>query len=218
MTALRRPGAAGSPHVVWRIQGAGARCYLTFDDGPDGEWTPRVLDALAHADRRVTFFVVGQLAARHGSLLRAVLAAGHVLGNHGYGHHHPWTLTREHARREVRDGADAIAQATGERPAWFRPAHGRLSRSIVDAAGENGQRIALWTVSAVDWGPFASPRRILARLVTVGAGDIALMHDGPMHRNQPVCTLQVLPRLLAHFAHRNLEPAPLPTSLQCRDE
>lgn len=212
------PPGCTDPQVVWRIPGAAARCYLTFDDGPDGEWTPRFLDALARAGCRATFFVVGELAVRHGSLLRTALAAGHVLGNHGYRHRHPWTLSREQARREVRDGADAIAQATGVLPAWFRPAHGRLSRSIVDAASAHKQRIALWNLSAVDWGPFATRPRILARLRELCAGDIALMHDGPLRHNQPARTLDVLPPLLALLARRNLEPAALPTSLQCLHE
>jgi len=212
------PRGCTDAQVVWRIRGAHARCYLTFDDGPDGEWTPRFLDALARADVRATFFVVGKLAAQHGSLLRAALAAGHVMGNHGYSHRHPWTLSLEQARREVHDGADAIAQATGERPAWFRPAHGRLSRPMVDAASAHAQRIALWTLSAVDWGPFATPQRILARLGALCAGDIALMHDGPLRHNRPARTLDALPRLLALLAQKNLEPAALPTSLQCPDE
>jgi peptidoglycan/xylan/chitin deacetylase (PgdA/CDA1 family) len=215
---VARLGEATAPQVVWRIHPAGTRCYLTFDDGPDAEWTPRFLEALARADCRATFFVIGRLAVQHGSMLRAALGAGHLLGNHGYGHRHPWTLGREQARREVRDGADAIAQATGARPGWFRPAHGRLSRSIVDAASVDGQRIALWTLSAVDWGPCAAPRRIRARLGELRAGDIALMHDGPLRRNRPAGTLLVLPWLLAQLAQRNLEPATLPTSLQCLDE
>lgn len=210
--------AANNQRVTWRIRRAQDRCYLTFDDGPDREWTPRFLDALSGADCRATFFVIGKLAMQHGSLLRAALAAGHVLGNHGYGHRHPWTLSREQARREVGDGADAIAQATGGRPTWFRPAHGRLSRSIVDAAGAHTQRIALWSLSAVDWGPFATSQRILARLGALCAGDIALMHDGPLRHNRPARTLEALPRLLALLAQKNLEPAPLPTSLQCPDE
>jgi peptidoglycan/xylan/chitin deacetylase (PgdA/CDA1 family) len=203
---------------VWRIEGAPGRCFLTFDDGPDREWTPRFLDALARAGARATFFAVGKLAATHGSVLRAVLAAGHTVGNHGYSHRHPWTLHGPQAHREVQDGADAVAQATGVRPAWFRPAHGRLTRAFVESASTNGQRIALWSVSAVDWGPLAAPHRVLARLRILRAGDIALMHDGPLRHNAPGCTLHALPRLLALLDGAKLEPASLPTPLQCRDE
>lgn len=209
---------AATPHVVWRIDGRGDCCYLTFDDGPDREWTPRILDALAAAGCRATFFVVGALAVRHASLLREALAAGHAVGSHGYGHRHPWTLGAEQARHEVRDGADAVAQVTGRSPAWFRPAHGRLSRPVVDAAREHGQSIALWTVSAVDWGPFAAPRRIIARLAALRAGDIALLHDGPLRHNAPGSTLGALPQVLALLRQRTLEPLPLPTPLQCADE
>ena len=60
----------------------------------------------------------------------------------------------------MRDGADAIAQVLGETPAWFRPPHGRLGPYLADAARDEGQQIALWSVSAIDWGPLASPHRI----------------------------------------------------------
>jgi peptidoglycan/xylan/chitin deacetylase (PgdA/CDA1 family) len=198
------------PQVVWRLEQARDRCYLTFDDGPDPEWTPRFLEVLAAARCRATFFVIGALAARHATLLREALDAGHAIGNHGYRHLHPWTLRRAQAQREVCDGAEAIAQVTGHRPGWFRPAHGRLSRPIVDAAREQGQPIALWTVSAVDWGPCVTPRRILDRLGALRAGDIALLHDGPLRHNAPGCTLRALPGLLALLSRMNLRPARLP--------
>ncbi len=201
---LERPG------VVRRIEGDEARCYLTFDDGPDPEWTPRVLDALAHCGVQATFFVIGRLAERSAGLLREIRAAGHVVGNHAFSHRHPWTLTRARARSEVRSGSDAIAQALGERPQWFRPPHGRLGAYLVEAAREEGQRVALWSVSAVDWGPLATPERILARLGALRPGDIVLMHDGPLRQNRPGHTLRVLPSLLATLLRDGPEPAPLP--------
>lgn len=196
--------------VVRRIEASAPTCFLTFDDGPDPEWTPRVLDALAHAGARATFFVVGRLARAHATLLRAAHDAGHAVGNHAYGHRHAWTLTRGLARRELRDGADAVAQAIGARPAWFRPPHGRLGAFLVEAAREEGQCVALWSVSAIDWGPLARAPRILERLQRAGAGDIVLMHDGPLRHNRPDQTLQALPELLRTLPRRGLGTAPLP--------
>lgn len=198
------------PAVVRRIEPGAGRCYLTFDDGPDLRWTPRVLDVLARSGAHATFFVVGRLAQRSAALLRDMRAAGHVIGNHAYSHRHPWTMTRARARSEVRSGTDAIAQAIGERPQWFRPPHGRLGAYLVEAARDEGQRIALWSVSAVDWGPFATPARIRTRLAGLRGGDIVLMHDGPLRHNRPDCTLDVLPATLAGLPQRGLAPAPLP--------
>ena len=210
MSAELESLARDLPDVVRRIDDGSGHCYLTFDDGPHPDWTPRVLDALAAADVRATFFVIGRLAQQSAALLRDVRAAGHVVGNHGFSHRHPWTLTRSRARSEVRAALDTISQALGERPQWFRPPHGRLGAYLVEAAREEGQRVALWSVSAVDWGPLATPEGIRARLGSLRAGDIVLMHDGPLRHNRPDRTLQVLPTLLATLRRDGPIPAPLP--------
>ena len=68
------------------------RVYLTFDDGPDPQWTPRVLDVLDEAGVKATFFAVGQQAQRSPDLVRRVHGAGHAIGNHTYSHRHPWFM------------------------------------------------------------------------------------------------------------------------------
>ena len=202
---------SGREQVLRRLAPESGRCYLTFDDGPDPRWTPAVLDVLAAARVPATFFVIGRLATAHAPLVRGACTAGHVVGCHSYSHRHPWLLSSERARREVIDGSNAIADVIGRAPQWYRPPHGRLSRAIREAAGEAGLRVALWSVSAIDWGPFASPARIRSRLRMLRAGDIVLMHDGPLRHNRPDRTLHVLPDVLAGLAKHGPAPAPLPT-------
>jgi peptidoglycan-N-acetylglucosamine deacetylase len=196
--------------IVRRLPAATREVFLTFDDGPDPHWTPRILDVLARHRVRASFFVIGQLVRQFGPLLRDIRAAGHAVGNHTWSHRHPWSLTRALARQEVRDGADAIAQSIGERPAWFRPPHGRLSAGLMEAAHAENERIALWSVSAVDWGPWAAPHRVLSRLRAVRPGDIVLMHDGPWLQNRPASTVHALPMLLERFVVEGPRPMPLP--------
>lgn len=184
--------------------------FLTFDDGPDEEWTPRILDALAAARTRATFFVVGQAVRAAPSLLRRVAAEGHGIGNHSYAHRHPWTMRDADARREVRDGAAAIADALGEPARLFRPPHGRLRRCMVDEAAQSGQRTVLWSLSAVDWGPLGRAPRIAARLRRTAPGDIVLMHDGRCRHNRPDELMRVLPGVLAELAERRLRAMPVP--------
>ena len=194
---------------IMRGSGKGT-VHLTFDDGPDCEWTPRVLDVLAAAQARATFFVVGRAVRAAPDLIRRVAAEGHQIGNHSYSHRHPWTLREADARDEVRSGAIAIEDATGRAPCAFRPPHGRLRRCMVDEAERSGQRTVLWSLSAIDWGPFGYSSRIEARLRTVAAGDIVLMHDGRSRHNHPDELLRVLPRALAELGERGLTPAALP--------
>jgi peptidoglycan/xylan/chitin deacetylase (PgdA/CDA1 family) len=197
-------------NVFRRLPNDAVHCYLTFDDGPHPTWTPRVLDALAVSGVQASFFVIGRLARTAAATLRAARAAGHTIGNHAYDHRHPWTLSRSRARREVHDGADAIAQVLGERPEWFRPPHGRLGAYLAEVAGEEGQQVALWSVSAVDWGPLATPPRIFGRLHSIRPGDIVLLHDGPLRHNHPEATVGVLPLLLSMLVRHGPLPAALP--------
>jgi len=201
-----------SPHTrPFLKQGpaAGDRMYLTFDDGPDPEWTPCILDLLADAGVHATFFVVGRRAREHGALLRRVAGAGHAVGNHSFGHRHPWLVSPSVARSEVRDGAAAIADLLGEAPSYYRPPHGRLRRCAMDEAQRCGESVVLWSRSAVDWGVLGRSHAIAARLRETEAGDIVLMHDGRGGINRPDSLCRVLPRFLADLRLRGLTPASL---------
>ena len=188
---------------------AGRLC-LTFDDGPDPQWTPRVLDILAAADIPATFFVIGRLAARHSALVRRIAAEGHDVGNHTWSHRHPWTLLGSAARKEVHDGAAAIAGIVGRTPKFFRPPHGRLRRCMIEEANRGGQTVMLWNRSAVDWGPLGSARGVAERLSAAVEGDIILMHDGGQGINHPEELLKVLPEFLSNLSRRHLVPSLLP--------
>ncbi len=111
-------------HAIRSISGHHDCVYLSFDDGPDAEWTPRMLDLLAAAGVQTAFFfVVGCRAQASPALARRVLAEGHALGNHSFSHRHPWTLSAAAAGNEVRDEAAVIADLTGTAPTMFRPPH-----------------------------------------------------------------------------------------------
>ncbi len=182
---------------------AGDIC-LTFDDGPDVEWTPRILDLLAAAGALATFFVVGRLAGAAPALLRRAADEGHAIGNHSWSHRHPWTSSPAIARREVRDGAAAISDILGRPPKLYRPPHGRLRRCTVEEAEGSGQAVVLWNLSAVDWGPLGYSRAIAARLDKARTGDIVLMHDGGRGINRPDQLAHALPAFLSRLRQRDL--------------
>ncbi|HEY0686834.1 MAG TPA: polysaccharide deacetylase family protein [Steroidobacter sp.] len=187
------------------------RVYLTFDDGPDPEWTPRVLDALEQAGVKATFFAVGQWAQRSPELMRRVHAAGHAVGNHTFSHRHPWFMTSRTARAQVRDGAKALSDVLGVAPLFYRPPHGRQRACMSDEAQRCGERVVLWDVSAIDWGPMGSADHIEKRLDAVKGGDIVLMHDGRNQHNRPDQLIQILPLFLRKLADRGLRAGLLPS-------
>ncbi len=183
--------------------------FLTFDDGPDPEWTPRVLDLLAQAQARATFFVIGAAALRAPATVRRIAAEGHAIGNHSSSHRHPWTMSTAAARAQVRDGAAAIADLTGSAPRHYRPPHGRLRRCMVEEAAAGGQQLALWSLSAIDWGPLGRADGIARRLARARPGDVVLMHDGGRGINHPAQLAQVLPAFLDSLPQRGLKPVAL---------
>ena len=191
-------------------EAAARRVFLSFDDGPDARWTPEVLELLAAAGARATFFVIGRAARGERALLRRIAACGHEVGNHTWSHRHPWSVSATAARREVRDGAAAIEDILGCRSGWFRPPYGRLRAAMVEEARELGQELVLWHRSAVDWGLLGRARWIRRRLARVTAGDIVLMHDGARGSNRPAELIGQLPWFLQDLDSRRLEPSLLP--------
>jgi peptidoglycan/xylan/chitin deacetylase (PgdA/CDA1 family) len=190
---------------------SGGRVYLTFDDGPDPEWTPRVLDALDQAQVKATFFAIGEQARRAPDVMRRIHSAGHAIGNHTYSHRHPWFMSQRTARAQVRDGAKALIDVLGVAPRFYRPPHGRQRACMSDEAQRCGERVVLWNVSAVDWGPLGGAEGIEKRLDAVKDGDIVLMHDGRNQHNRPDQLLQVLSLFLRKLSDRGLRAELLPT-------
>jgi peptidoglycan-N-acetylglucosamine deacetylase len=181
---------------------SGNMLALTFDDGPDSDHTPRLLDLLASAEVRATFFVLGRHAVRQPALVRRMIGEGHTLGSHGWSHAHPWWQSQRSAIRDVTRAAEALADLCGERVRWFRPPFGRLRHCMRTAAEAEGQHLVLWSRSVIDWGPFGTPSAIERRLRAALPGDILLLHDARNKRNRPDATLHALSATLPALRDR----------------
>lgn len=160
----------------WSGLGDGAAA-LTFDDGP-GPHTGAVLDVLARHEVPATFFLVGRNAQRRPDLVERLVAEGHAVASHSYSHPDPGTLSARAWYREVRDGRRAVEDVAGRPVPLFRPPHGRTGRLGSLAARATGVRTWLWTHDPADWEPDLSPAQVLDRLRPLGAGDVAVLHDG----------------------------------------
>lgn len=183
--------------------------YLTFDDGPDPQWTPPILDALAAAGMRATFFVIGSRARSHPELIRRTSAAGHEIANHTLDHRHPWMMSATTARQQVRDCATTLGDILGHPPRFYRAPHGRNRPCMNEEAELCGETSVNWDLSAIDWGPFGTAQRIAARLQRASPGDIVLMHDGRNRHNRPDELLRVLPGFLEELQRRRMRSMPL---------
>jgi peptidoglycan/xylan/chitin deacetylase (PgdA/CDA1 family) len=189
-----------------------AEVALTFDDGPDLEVTPRVLDMLDEAGVKATFFLIGERAARHPALAREIVRRGHAAENHSHRHSTAfgwYGLGR--ARREIEAAQGAIADATGVAPVYFRAPFGIRNPLLDPALARCGLRYVSWTRRGFDTVA-RDPRRVLDRLTrNLAAGDILLLHDGitARLRDGGAQALAVLPALAARLAARGLRPVTL---------
>jgi len=168
----------GSHRVIWAIETDEPLAALTFDDGPDPEFTPRVLEILARYEVPATFFMMGWNASTHPELARQVVAAGHEIGNHTHSHENLAFATNEETFEQLHRGHDTIEAVTGVRPRWFRPPRGQLSGFGIRHATMLGVDTVLWSVTRGIPGA-GTPREVRDHLVQhVGPGDIVDLHDG----------------------------------------
>jgi peptidoglycan/xylan/chitin deacetylase (PgdA/CDA1 family) len=176
-----------APADDWNLTGHGKVLYLTFDDGPQHEWTPRVLAVLRKHHAQATFFVLGIQVAQFPELVTAERAAGHHVGNHTYDHKTLTTLPDAKVRQEI---------STGVQSKCLRPPSGATNAKIEAIAAAYHQRQVLWDVDTKDWEKPGTAHIEHAILSGAHPGAIILMHDGGGNRSETVAALdQALTKL-----------------------
>jgi peptidoglycan/xylan/chitin deacetylase (PgdA/CDA1 family) len=201
------------PNLV-RLPGpAEGRVGLTFDDGPDPEVTPAVLDLLDRHGAQASFFFIGRKVEARNDLARLVVSRGHTVENHSYGHPNTFAFRGPRGlRAEVLKAQDAIERATGTRPAYFRAPVGIRNLWLEPCLARTGLRLVSWTRRAFDTVT-RDPERVARRLCAdAREGDILLLHDGgsALDRAGNPVVLAALPRVLASLADRSLRAVALP--------
>src|SRR5919204_3273226 len=186
-----------------RLEPGAGRAALTFDDGPDEDGTPAVLDALDAAGAKATFFMLGEQLMRNPMLGREVASRGHEIALHGFEHPHHETLTPTQAGDDLARGLGAVEAATGRRPSFYRPPYGRFTEHSYEACRKLGLRPVYWSAWGCDWDPLPPAR--IAELVgrDLADGAIVLLHDSPRYadRDSAAATAEAL----AALAERALE-------------
>jgi peptidoglycan/xylan/chitin deacetylase (PgdA/CDA1 family) len=180
---------------------------LTFDDGPHPEGTPAVLDVLARAGVRATFFVVGEQVRRRPELVVRAAAAGHAIALHGDRHRLQPRLSAAAVADDLRRGVAAIEDATGASPAWHRPPFGIYSPTGLRIARTAGLAPLLWSRWGKDWRKRTTPRRIAARATrSLIGGDVILLHDADFYsaRDSHRRTVAALELIITELTRRRL--------------
>ncbi len=168
--------------------------YLTFDDGPHHENTRSILKALAEEECSATFFLLGNAAERHMQIVEEMLAAGHVIGNHGMRHQRRNSHSVQSYIQDVEDCQHVLQQCAGKvrLRKLFRPPYGELG--VLDALilFAKGYKIIMWSLDSED--SFISDETgLLNRIsvVEVKGGDVLLFHE------DSTLTTKLLPKMVS---------------------
>ncbi|MFE7773209.1 bifunctional polysaccharide deacetylase/glycosyltransferase family 2 protein [Streptomyces sp. NPDC057445] len=190
---------------------------LTFDDGPDPAWTPKVLDKLKEFDAHAVFFVTGTMASRHPELVERIVAEGHEIGLHTFNHPDLSFQTQRRIDWELSQNQLAIAGAAGIRTSLFRPPYSSFSAALDNESwpvtqyiGSRGYITAFNNTDSEDWKR-PGVEAIVKRATPKGTeGSIVLMHDSGGDRSQTVAALD---RFLPEMQQRGYEFANLTEAL-----
>ena len=157
---------------------------LTFDDGPNPVWTPRLLSVLADHRVKATFFLMGSRAKQEPMLVRRIAAEGHLIGNHTWSHPNLAFQSARRIREELTQTSDTLEQITGNKIRFFRPPFGARRRAVFRTARSLGLTTVLWNAMTGDWH-LRSAERIADNLIKEidavtqrGFAANVVLHDG----------------------------------------
>ena len=184
---------------------------LTFDDGPDPHWTPRLLDVLARAGARGTFFPIAPRAAAHPDLVARMIAEGHAVGLHCDAHERHSQRGADWLRADTRRALERLRDL-GLTPTLWRTPWGDLAPWTDAVAAEHGLRLVGWSVDTHDWRGDDAQAMLSATADELRPGAIVLAHDGigpGARRADPRQTVLYADLVAAYAANRGLSLAAL---------
>ena len=201
-----------------RRTSAARKLAITFDDGPNPAITPKLLDLFDKHSGHATFFLIGDFVRQCPELARETVARGHSLGNHTKSHPNLFKCGPTEIHRQLQSCSDAIGEATGAAPKWFRPPFGLRNPWVIPAANQLGMQAIMWSLISFDWSA-KSTEWLIPRMAPIAAlakqlreknndtGDILCLHDG--HHLQLNAdrhfTLEALAYWMPHWRDLGLE-------------
>ncbi|MFY9279336.1 MAG: polysaccharide deacetylase family protein [Caldicoprobacterales bacterium] len=195
-----------SKKVLRKGQTQKKQIALTFDDGPNPNYTPRLLDILKEHQVTATFFTMGKQAKLYPDIIKRMDAEGHALGIHSYSHRHAWLMSPTRTIRDMIQTYNILEHILGNPPKWYRPPWGTFNLISIFAAERLDLKTAYWSIEAQDWDKNTTVEHIYNTVIKkVHPGAIIVLHDNQGAPGAPERTLKALPTIIKSLKGQGYE-------------
>lgn len=182
---------------------------ITFDDGPDPDFTLKTLSLLKKYESKATFFITGKNAEKHPEIVRQILEEGHSIGNHSYSHSKNFGFfSSEKIIAELMQANSVLKEITGKELKMFRPPFGVTNPNIKKALRKTGHHSIGWSKRSLDTTNLSEEKTLRRITTNLKKGDIVLLHDNSTK------TLVVLEQLLLFLQSHELQSVPVERLLE----
>ncbi|MGG1554556.1 polysaccharide deacetylase family protein [Paenibacillus ferrarius] len=183
---------------TFKLRGSGLekKIALTFDDGPDTRFTPKVLDVLKSHQVKATFFVLGSLANTHPDVIKRIAQEGHVIGNHSFSHANLPKLSVNQFQNQIVHTENVLQGLIGYAPKLVRPPYGAINEEQVRWIADHHYLIVNWNVDSLDWKSLSAAQVLQNVLHQTRPGSIILQHSGGAESQDLSGTVQALSPLI----------------------
>ncbi|WNQ13975.1 polysaccharide deacetylase family protein [Paenibacillus aurantius] len=186
---------------------------LTFDDAPDANFTPQILDVLKRKGVKATFFVVGNRVLAHPDIVKRMVQEGHTIGNHSYNHANLPKLTDAEFRDQITKTDELIRQYTGFTPNIVRPPYGNIAEEQIQWLASQHKKIVNWNVDSLDWKGLSAKQVETNVLAHVHPGSIVLEHAAGGTGEDLSGTVLALPKIIDELRNDGVKLVTIPELL-----
>jgi peptidoglycan/xylan/chitin deacetylase (PgdA/CDA1 family) len=207
---VKQIAAANRGSLFINGKGGKSRVALTFDDGPDEQYTAQVLDILKQYKVPGTFFFKGNQLDRYASVVKRAYAEGNLVASHAYSHQELDKMSPQDIEKEIAASDKAFERIIGVQPAMIRPPYGAINNDVLKVCENKQERVILWSIDTLDWSQPNSVHIAQNVLANVRPGDIILMHST---KDSPA-TVQALPQIIEGLRKKGYDMVDLSVLLE----
>ncbi|MEI2315855.1 peptidoglycan-N-acetylglucosamine deacetylase [Bacillus paramobilis] len=193
-----------------------AEVALTFDDGPDLEFTPKILDKLKQHNVKATFFLLGENAEKFPNVVKRIANEGHIIGNHTYSHPNLAKVNDAEYRNQIIKTEEILNRLAGYAPKFIRPPYGEILENQLKWATEQDFMIVQWSVDTVDWKGVSAETITNNVLGNSFPGSVILQHSTPGGRLQG--SVDALDKIIPQLKTKGARFVTLPSMFQTSKE